>query len=565
MSKKEALEKELERVKRQRDTYAQTLADTNRRYLEKIEELSLVRHVGDSLRYIQDVERVCRAIVDIVQDELDPEKCSLMLIDTAGERVCARAERGPYDDESHYFDEEASPRSFRLGEGIAGIVARDGNPVLVPDTLDDPRFLRTRPEDQSIRSLLCLPLIAREKILGVFNLSSLAPGAFGPDQERILPIILGTAAIALTNVILFNDLQQSHSALETSEGEARATKEYLEKLLETASDIIFTVGRDGRFTYLNKRVETWGFTREELRGEPLSRILPGGERFDELRAALGRGEMRVFEIGVTDAAGESRCALVSTSPLRGASGDVEGALIIARDITERKRLERQLMSSEKLASLGRLAAGVAHEVRNPLSSISGYVQILMKGKATEEMSREFLTSIDEQIERINRIIENLLSFSRTSKGKVEFVDVNTVIEKTLTLLYTHQSFKNIRVSKELADGLPAVRVDRYALEEILMNITMNAADAMSGGGTLTVRTGVEEGGMGIVISDTGSGIAPEDIDKIFDPFFTTKPEGYGTGLGLSICLGIVEKMGGAIRVESEPGKGATFFVTLPVE
>jgi len=223
------------------------------------------------------------------------------------------------------------------------------------------------------------------------------------------------------------------------------------------------------------------------------------------------------------------------------------------------------MSAEKLASLGRLAAGVAHEVRNPLSSISGYVQILMKGKASEEMSREFLTSIDEQIERINRIIENLLSYSRTSKGKVEFVDVNEVIEKALTLLFTHKSFKNIRVSKELTPGLPAVRVDRYALEEILMNITMNAADAMQGGGTLTVRTGIGEGRVEVEVSDTGIGIAPEEIDKIFDPFFTTKPEGYGTGLGLSICLGIVEKMGGAIRVESEQGKGATFFVTLPVE
>jgi len=145
------------------------------------------------------------------------------------------------------------------------------------------------------------------------------------------------------------------------------------------------------------------------------------------------------------------------------------------------------------------------------------------------------------------------------------VDVNEVIEKALTLLFTHKSFKNIRVSKELTPGLPAVRVDRYALEEILMNITMNAADAMQGGGTLTVRTGIGEGRVEVEVSDTGIGIATEEIDKIFDPFFTTKPEGYGTGLGLSICLGIVEKMGGAIRVESEQGKGATFFVTLPVE
>jgi len=276
-----------------------------------------------------------------------------------------------------------------------------------------------------------------------------------------------------------------------------------------------------------------------------------------------------------------------------------------------KQAHEELIRTEKLATVGRFAAGVAHEVGNPLGAILGYVSMLeIEGTGAED-SKDYLKRIEKEIERINHIVRELLDFSRPSKGEIRDVEVNGILENTLSLLSYQKNFKNIDTRLELDPELPRVQGDESQLSQVFMNIILNALDAMPAGGILGIQTRIYtvesplrerfleasaprrkndpvesdyshlrkpnplaaalvkfsrgERLVKVRISDTGNGIRKEDLEIIFDPFFTTKPPDKGTGLGLSICLRIVESMGGVLRVESEFGKGSAFEVYLPVQ
>jgi len=274
-----------------------------------------------------------------------------------------------------------------------------------------------------------------------------------------------------------------------------------------------------------------------------------------------------------------------------------------------KQAHEELIRTEKLATVGRFAAGVAHEVGNPLGAILGYVSMLEREGTGAEDSKDYLKRIEKEIERINHIVRELLDFARPSKGEIRDVEVNHILENTLSLLSYQKNFKNIDTRLELDPELPLVQGDESQLSQVFLNIILNALDAMSAGGILRIQTRIYtveyplrdrfleasaprrkddpvesdyshvrkpnplaavlvkfsrgEQLVKVRISDTGNGIRKEDFERIFDPFFTTKPPDKGTGLGLSICLRIVESMGGVLRVESEFGKGSAFEVYLP--
>jgi two-component system, NtrC family, sensor kinase len=271
--------------------------------------------------------------------------------------------------------------------------------------------------------------------------------------------------------------------------------------------------------------------------------------------------------------------------------------------------QEELLRSEKLASIGRFAAGVAHEVGNPLGAILGYTSILQREGIGTEEALDYLKRIEREIGRIDRIVRELLDFARPSRFEVKPLEVNRVIENTLSLLAYQKDFKRIATRLDLDRGLPAIWGDEAQLSQVLINMVLNAVDAMPEGGTLTLRTALmngEEVGYSpaatvvpqrrrndpaeadyshlrkadpltpvlgrfakppswvmLQIADTGSGIRPEDLDRIFDPFFTTKAPDKGTGLGLSISLRIIESMGGEIRVRSDLGRGTTFDLYFP--
>src|SRR6267142_1300687 len=238
-------------------------------------------------------------------------------------------------------------------------------------------------------------------------------------------------------------------------------------------------------------------------------------------------------------------------------------LLLFDDVTQRERMEEQMSQTEKLTSLGLLAAGVAHEVNTPLAVISNYIQMLAKQMPEGDPRQSIIDKIVKQTFRASEIVNNLLNFSRTGAAEATDIDVNRVVEETLSLVAHPLKTSQIRVVKQLGETLPPVRGSANKLQQVFLNLFLNARDAMPSGGMLEVRTTAHNGSVEIEVADTGGGIPREHIHRIFDPFFTTKASGRGTGLGLSVSYGIIKEHAGKIDVRSTPGKGTSFHVEFP--
>jgi two-component system NtrC family sensor kinase len=259
---------------------------------------------------------------------------------------------------------------------------------------------------------------------------------------------------------------------------------------------------------------------------------------------------------------------VDTGDEFGALGKAFNAMAAAvreRDERLKEETQEEVMKAERLAMIGRLASGVAHEINNPLGSILLFTRLLLQKAPAEGLHRENLERIERDTKRCQVIVQGLLDFARKREPKVESVDIHDVLDKTIRLFEGHPSFHGIEIVKTYQPDLPNVMVDSAHIHQVFVNIIMNAVDAMEGGGTLTITTQSSSNASSLEVSfrDTGCGIAPDALDRIFEPFYTTKAVGHGTGLGLSISYGIVEKHGGTIRVHSRVGEGSTFVVVLP--
>jgi two-component system, NtrC family, sensor kinase len=234
------------------------------------------------------------------------------------------------------------------------------------------------------------------------------------------------------------------------------------------------------------------------------------------------------------------------------------------DITERVRMEEQMSQNEKLTSLGLLAAGVAHEVNTPLAVISNYIQMLSKQLPREDERQKTIEKIVKQTFRASEIVNNLLNFSRT--GAAEFVEINlnSILDETLSLVQHPFKTGRVTIIRNFGENLPFVLGSSTKLQQVFLNLFMNARDAMPSGGMLEVRTYARNGSVEVEVTDTGMGIRAENLHRVFDPFFTTKASGRGTGLGLSVSYGIVKEHAGKMDVRSTPEKGTSFRVEFPV-
>jgi PAS domain S-box-containing protein len=376
----------------------------------------------------------------------------------------------------------------------------------------------------------------------------------GDELEHLAEAFNGMAA----------NLKQSFSQLEQRSREIEATKGYLENLLENANDVIYTLDAEQRFTYVNSKVSGWGYRKEDLIGRPYLSLLSKRHRGRRLKSTLDIGAKQVYEVEVLCKTGDTRTVMVSVSPLCDAQGRIHGVLGIARDITDTKKLEQQIRSSEKLASIGKLAAGVAHEINNPLGGILNCLYNLRKGTLSPARQEEYAASIEDGLRRVQKIVRQLLEFSQQHEPEFTPANINEVVERVLVLMEHALAARKIGLEKHLQPDLPALIVDRHMMEQVLMNLILNAVQAIKDGGTITIRTHAENGICRVAVEDTGCGIPSHVLPHIFDPFFTTKGTGEGTGLGLSVSLGLVERHGGQILVDSEVGKGSVFTVCLPL-
>jgi len=348
------------------------------------------------------------------------------------------------------------------------------------------------------------------------------------------------------------------------------TKNFLESIVEKAGDAISVVDLEGKVLFWNEGAEKiYGYMKEEVLGKNLSRFLyPRDEKLkseeeklmEKLMGRIKRGEVIPHvEVKRQTKEGKEIITSMTISPLRDAEGRIVGASRICKDITLLKKAEERLIQAERLSSLGELTAGVAHELRNPLAGIKINTQILSRKKDLPEMEKKLLSSTQEGIEKIQKIVDDMLHFAKPKAFHFREEELNEVVEKSLAILQTKLKKGNISSVFEGAQGLPKLRIDIHQIQQVLINLMLNAIQAMEDGGTLSVRTFLKDGdGVGIEVRDTGIGIPRAHLKKIFDPFFTTKSE--GTGLGLSISLKILENHGATIDVVSEAGKGSTFSI-----
>jgi two-component system NtrC family sensor kinase len=402
-----------------------------------------------------------------------------------------------------------------------------------------------------------IPCRIREHTVAVLGLGKTVDGDFlSSDDVELVETIAGYVAVALDNAQLYSSLEQK--ALEIAR-----LKDFSENIVESLNVGVLAVDLEGIVESWNTRMEQlFGVLRRDAVGRRLSSLLPE-ELAQEIAARGDQEHITGIYKQRLHHQGKHLTLNVSITPLVSKSNERIGRLLLFDDVTQRERMEEQMTQTEKLTSLGLLAAGVAHEVNTPLAVISNYIQMLAKQMPEGDPRQSIIDKIVKQTFRASEMVNNLLNFSRTGAAEAASVDVNRVVEETLSLVAHPLKSSQIQVVKELCESLPPVHGSANKLQQVFLNLFLNARDAMPGGGMLEVRTAAHNGSVEIEIADTGGGIAREDINRIFDPFFTTKANGRGTGLGLSVSYGIIKEHAGKIDVRSTPGKGTSFHVEFP--
>jgi len=407
-----------------------------------------------------------------------------------------------------------------------------------------------------------VPCVSKEGTIAVMALgrkSSAEP--LSSEDMALLAAVAAQAATALENGRLYRQLTVKANELDRM-------REFSENILESLNDGLVVVDRDDRIVRWNRRLEElYGVRHEAAVGRRLEEIVDSGF-FEVLRS--GRRESpdgaALYRVPLTTRHEPARRLLVNvaTTPLRDSDGAIAGTIVVVEDISTRVQLEEQLQISEKMASIGLLAAGVAHEVNTPLTGISSFVQMLLHGTEPDDPKAQVLEKIERQTFRAAKIVNGLLNLARPAQVDRGPIDVNTVINDVLSLLEHQLRTGRIQVRKELSQAAPVVLGIEYKLQQVFLNLFLNARDAMPKGGWLTIVTRAGGDQATVEVADTGSGIPTDQLSRIYDPFFTTKDIGKGTGLGLSITYGIVQEHGGTIACDSSIGQGTRFTLTLPL-
>ncbi len=597
------LQRRLAAAIRERKMFAETLAEANARFTEKVKELSLLRRIGDSISNNLDERSVCESLVNIITSEMTAENCSVMLLSDDGGHLTLRAAQGQTDKAPRFFDaaDPAAPR-IPIGRGVAGMVAKTGKPMLVKNTAKERHFRNIPGRLKNISSLLCTP-IAGEKgtVVGVLNLSHPDIGQFSRENERLLQLIVNHAALAFNNIRLFTRIRKFNEELERAvterTKELRDSEGKYRALMQQGSEGVVIAGRKGNIRECNAAAGALtGRKPSAWAGRHLDAMIPdaapailkqlggplqknrGPITLETVLRAPRRKRKTSISIGASLIALATEPVIHITmrditqrvlldEKLRNYSRDLEEE--VQRRTKELKAAQNELIQAAKLAALGELASGVAHEINNPIAIIAGYAEDLkdriLKGESPGMTTLiRTLNLIGESAQRAHLITQEILDFSTPRATRFAVHTIRELLAPPLAMV--RQRIKNQKLSITLRGGAlnDKIRTDKSHVVQVMINLLNNAIDASRKNGAIAVTANTRYDRLKISVIDNGSGVPKELMGKIFDPFFTTKEPGKGTGLGLSISYRIVQKLGGILTVASRPGRTA-FTVLLPLD
>ena len=458
--------------------------------------------------------------------------------------------------------------AFRPICAEGGASPPDGHAQRVKEWVGQRSFEEPVPDGMRMR----IPLVHEGERLGLLEVT--VPDL--PESSRLREVV-GITANVLSPLLASAELSEdlaSEVALKTRETELQ--RRFTSKIIDSLPLGLYVIDRDYMIQAWNRKREMGdqGVVRDEALGRHVFEVLhrqPRGLLKSEFDSVFRTGKIEQME-AQSSSSGEQRHYRITKVPMRLYDDEITHVITIGEDLTDWKTAQGQVTHAEKLAAIGQLAAGVMHELNNPLATIGACVEaVTVRSDELDDSVRssmeEYLRIIDSELGRCQAIIDGLLDFSRPKTRTMRSEPVKQIVEDALFLVKHHDRFKRIQLVRQLDEDLPEITANREQLIQVFLALMLNSIDAMEGMGVLTVTTALadgHDGGVVISFEDTGMGIPRDDLAKIFEPFFTTKQPGRGTGLGLSICYGIVQQHGGIIRAESTMGQGSIFTVHLPL-
>jgi len=537
--------------------------------------LSFLYNLGNNLMTSLEMDELLTYAVFTVGKSLECDLCAVVIKGSTEPHdlqsaIYARSKTEKPGTTAQWCDIEAINNYL---DGIPGVGR------ITIETRDKDRFLL----DPSVASETIVPLMFDDFTLGVLICASYTPRRAGDDERRLLVAVAQQLSLAIRNTELFQRSKDTSITLAVEVGhrtrEIEEQKRFTEKIIDSLPISLYVVDRDMRIVAWNRNREVGGggISRGQVLGRNVFQVFA-----KQPRRRIEEEFVDVFRTGQIVSLeqeswidGSKKYWKISKIPMRVDNAEVTHVITVGEDVTEQKQMNDAVIHAEKLASIGRLAAGVVHELNNPLATIAACAEALkarLDNLQDPEMQTDFTEYLDivrEEAFRCKTINNSLLDFSHQRQTEKMSGDINNIIDQTLLLIKHHPKLGRMHVVKHLDDSLSPVYVNEGQIKQILIALITNACDAMEPDGTLTIRTrwhSSEKRGKAVCaeIADTGCGIPASHLPKIFDPFFTTKPLGRGTGLGLSVCYGIVSEHGGKIEVDSVEGSGSTFRVLLPV-
>ena len=529
-------------------------------------ETQALLRAGHAVNQSLDVSETVRLILHQAREVLEVQSCGLFTLDAATGELTATASLD-------LPTEDLQAIRLRVGEGITGVAVKERRPVQTADLYRDPRV---RYPQAALRSMLAAPLIVGEQTIGALTVLRTDVHHFSTEEESLVSAFADQAAMALEHARLFSSVrtysERLEAMVEARTHELDEQKRFVEVVLETLPLGLFVLDAELRVISTNREGAALVPVEAAAR-PPFAELMPPA-KVAAVRAFL-QGAVTAREVCHTEeelpAGGETLTVRLTATPLR--APQATHLLVLVEDITLQKRLERQMVLTERLTTAGRLAAGVAHELNNPLATIAGCAEALRERSQDSHLRDldafkdfpSYLGLIEEEAYRCKEITGSLLHFVRDPGSRRAPTDLNVLVDKVLELIGHQSRYAQSRFERRLDAELPDVVANEGQLRQVFLGLASNALDAMDGRGTLTVTTrrrNAKE--VEIAFRDEGPGIPEHILPRVFDPFFTTKPPGQGTGLGLAIAQGFVADHDGRFEVDSRVGAGTTFRVILPV-